>query len=145
MTVESASFISQLNATYPANADYAQEGAAHMRLLKTLMLAEWGMSLTTKDTDYTFVLADQNIGFLHTSASAHTYTIPANASVAYPVGTCIFVTNGHGAGNVTIAITTDTMHWTTGSTTSRTLAANGACLMLKRTSTEWLIVGTNLT
>ena len=96
---------------------------------------------------YTFVLADAGKHILHPSAdtTARIFTIPANSSVAYPVGTAITIVNQNGAGVITIAITTDTMRLAgAGTTGSRTLAANGVATALKITSTEWIISGTGL-
>ena len=97
---------------------------------------------------YTLVLADAGLHILHPSAdtTARTWTIPANASVAFPIGTAITFVNQNGAGVVTIAITTDTMRLAgAGTTGSRALAANGIATALKVTATEWLISGTGLT
>jgi hypothetical protein len=97
---------------------------------------------------YTLVLADAGKHILHPSAdtTARTFTIPANSSVAFPVGAAITFINQNGAGSVTIAITTDTMRLAgTGTTGSRTLAANGVATAIKITSTEWIISGSGLT
>lgn len=96
---------------------------------------------------YTMVLADAGKHILHPSAdtTARIFTIPANSSVAYPVGTAITIVNQNAAGVVTIAITSDTMRLAgAGTTGSRTLAANGVATALKITSTEWIISGTGL-
>jgi len=148
MTVESASSINDLNASYPADSDVRSEGAAHIRLLKTLLKAERGMVITSKSAAYGFVLTDANNAFLHPAAdtTARTWTIPANASVAFPVGTVLTFINEHGAGVITIAITSDTMRLAgAGTTGSRTLAADGIATAVKITSTSWLISGTGLT
>jgi hypothetical protein len=73
-------------------------------------------------------------------------TIPANASVAFPVGSTFTIVNQNGAGDLTIAITSDTMRWApAGTTGSRTLADNGIATLIKLTSTEWIISGVGLT
>lgn len=148
MTVESATSINDLNTSYPANSDAKSEGAAHIRLIKTLIKAERGIVFTSKSTDYTFVLADANNGFLHPAAdtTGRTWTIPANSSVAYPVGTVLTFINENAAGTLTIAITSDTLRLGGSSSTgSRTLAANGMATAIKITSTVWYISGTGLT
>lgn len=148
MTVESATSINDLNTSYPANGDAKSEGAAHIRLLKTLIKAERGIVFASKSTDYTFVLADANNGFLHPAAdtTGRTWTIPANSSVAYPVGTVLTFINENAAGSLTIAITSDTLRLGGSSSTgSRTLAANGMATAIKITSTVWYISGTGLT
>jgi hypothetical protein len=101
-----------------------------------------------KSADYTLVLADSGKHILHPSAdtSARTFTIPANSSVAYPIGTALTFINQDSAGVVTIAITTDTMRLSpAGTTGSRTLAANGSATCIKLTATEWIISGSGLT
>jgi hypothetical protein len=102
----------------------------------------------SKSAAYTLVLADSGKHILHPSAdtTARTFTIPANSSVAFPIGTAVTFINQNGAGVVTIAITTDTMRLSpAGTTGSRTLAANGIATAIKITSTEWIISGTGLT
>ena len=97
---------------------------------------------------YTCVLTDSGKHLLHPSAdtTARTFTIPANASVAYPIGTAITFVNQASAGVVTLAITTDTLRLSpAGTTGSRTLAANGIATALKLTATEWIISGSGLT
>ena len=97
---------------------------------------------------YTTVLSDAGKHIFHPSAdtTARTFTIPANASVAYPIGTGITFINQNAAGVVTIAITTDTMRLAgAGTVGSRTLAANGIATAIKVTATEWIISGSGLT
>jgi hypothetical protein len=102
----------------------------------------------SKSAAYTLVLADSGKHILHPSAdtTARTFTIPANSSVAFPVGTAVTFINQNGGGDITIAITTDTLRLAgDGSTGSRTLTANGIATAVKVTSTEWIISGVNLT
>lgn len=91
---------------------------------------------------------DLGLHLLHPSAdtTARTVTIPANGSVALPIGFAATIVNQDAAGIVTIAITSDTMRWAgPGTTGSRFLAANGVATILKLTGTEWIINGTGLT
>lgn len=104
--------------------------------------------LTTKSAAYTTVLADANTIIMHPTAdvTARTFTIDSNANVAYPVDTAITFVNQHGAGTLTIAITTDAMFKAPGGNTAPyTLAANGIATAVKVTTTEWMISGSNLT
>ena len=97
---------------------------------------------------YTCALSDAGKHIYHPSAdtTARTFTIPANASVAYPLGTAITFINDTSAGVVTIAITTDTLVFAgAGTTGSRTLAANGMATAIKIGTTRWMISGTGLT
>jgi len=96
---------------------------------------------------YTLVLADAGKHIFHpsTDANARTYTIPANSSVAYPIGTALTFINMTSQ-VVTIAITTDTMYLSSAGTTgSRSLAQYGSATAIKMTSTTWLISGSGLT
>ena len=96
---------------------------------------------------YELVLSDAGKHILHPSAdtTARTITIPANSSVAFPVGTVVTFVNQVSAGVLSIAITTDTMRLAgAGTTGTRALAANGIATAIKITSTEWLISGTGL-
>ena len=96
---------------------------------------------------YTLVLADAGKHIFHPVGdnNARTFTIPANSSVAYPVGTAITFIN-MAVANVTIAITTDTLTLSpAGTSGSRTLATNGSATCIKITSTQWLISGSGLT
>lgn len=101
-----------------------------------------------QSTAYTLVAADSAKQIFHPSAdtTARTWTIPANASVPFPIGTAVTFINQNGAGVITIAITSDTMRLAgAGTTGSRTLAANGVATAIKITSTEWIISDTGLT
>lgn len=114
----------------------------------TVSIGYLSIPQNSQSTAYTLVLGDAGKHILHPSAdtTARTFTIPANASVAYPIGTAITFINQNGAGTVTISITTDTMRLAgAGTTGSRTLAANGIATAIKVASTEWIISGTGLT
>jgi hypothetical protein len=103
--------------------------------------------VNSQSADYTLVLADSGKTIFHPAAdnTARTFTIPANSSVAYPVGTVLTFVN-LAAADVTIAITTDTMYLAgDGTTGSRTLAEYGIASAVKLASTDWLISGNGLT
>lgn len=104
-----------------------------------------GIPQNSQTGNYTLVLSDAGKQVFHPSAGVTgTYTIPANGSVAYPVGTTLSFINGN-ASSFSIAITTDTMTLAGTSTTgTRTLASNGIATAVKITSTSWLISGTGL-
>lgn len=102
----------------------------------------------TFSADRTLLLSDAGKHCLHPAAdtAARTLTIPANASVAFPLGAAITVVNQNAAGAVSIAITSDTLRFIgTGTTGTRILAPNGLCTLLKITPTEWVVIGTGLT
>lgn len=109
-------------------------------------------------TDYNVIdfSADLTLGFQHRGAylrhpsadntTARTVTIPANASVPFPLGTAITIRNKVGASSVSIVITTDTMYLAGGTGTGpRVLAAGGIATIIKDASNEWVISGSGLT
>ena len=102
----------------------------------------------SKSAAYTFVITDAGKHILHPSAdtTARVFTIPANASVAFPIGTVLTIINQASAGVVTLSITTDTIRWApSGTTGSRYIAANGVATAVKLTATEWIVNGVGLT
>lgn len=97
--------------------------------------------------DYTLVLGDAYEHQYHpvSDNNARTFTIPANASVAFDIGTTLTFVN-MSAAVLTIAITSDTMYLAgVGTTGSRSLAQYSLCTALKTGSTEWVINGAGLT
>lgn len=105
-----------------------------------------GIPIAATTSSYGAVLTDAGYGIQHSNGggAGDTFTIPANSSVAYPVGTVLTFTNLD-SNSVTIAITSDTLTLAgTTSTGSRSLAQNGIATVLKVTSTSWLISGTGL-
>lgn len=81
-------------------------------------------------------------------SSATGAVIPANASIAFPVGTVIWITNYGGGVNVTIGITSDTLQWIHGgarSTGTRTMASYGWARLQKIASTTWSMFGDGIT
>lgn len=115
--------------------------------LKAYFDAIYGVvAQNSQSTAYTLVLSDSGKQILHPSSdnNARTFTIPANSSVAYPVGTAITFINK--INTVTIAINSDTLTFAgVGTTGSRTLAANSIATAIKISSTEWIISGVGLT
>lgn len=132
--------------TKPQLGDAAGIAADEIRLLKAYIAGGGaGIPQLAKNIDYTLVLADANYHLYHTSGTPHTFTIPANASVAFPLGTCLTFVNGNGGGDLTIAITSDTMRLAGGSSTgSRIIAANGLATAIKVAATLWYINGTGI-
>lgn len=96
-----------------------------------------------QSSSYGCVIGDRGKLMIATAGSV-TFTIPANGSVAYPIGTVLSFTN---TGNAcSIAITTDTMYLAgTATTGTRSLAARGLATAVKIASTTWIISGTGLT
>ena len=99
---------------------------------------------TAQTADYTPVLNDQYQALIQMNkATAINFTIPTNASVAYPVGTAITVLN-IGAGVCTIKAVTSgtTTVLSAGAVTAQpTLAQYKTAVCLKTGTDTWVICG----
>lgn len=96
--------------------------------------------------NYTLLVTDAGKHIYHANGAGagDTYTIPANASVAYVIGTVLTFINSD-SNAVSIAITSDTMTLAGTTTTgTRSLAQNGVATAVKVTATAWIISGTGL-
>jgi hypothetical protein len=100
--------------------------------------AQTGTTYTLALTDAPASATNQGIVTMN-NASANTLTIPANGTVAFPVGTGILVIQ-LGAGQTTIAITTDTL-LNSNSVTAR--AQNSILVLTKIAATTWVLGGDN--
>lgn len=89
-------------------------------------------------TTYTFVLDDASRMVRAGNAGAQTYTIPTNASVAFPIGTELVVIR-YGAGPLTIANPGSPTIQTPSSRTAR--AQYSVITALKIATDEWILGG----
>jgi hypothetical protein len=89
-------------------------------------------------TAYTTVLTDQSKLVTLTNASAITFTIPANSSVAYPIGTQIDLSQ-FGAGQVTVAGASGVTVNSASSLKLRAQYSSASCI--KVATDTWLLVG----
>lgn len=99
-----------------------------------------GMPLSgqTQGSIITLALSDAGKRVANTTGG---WTIPANASVAFPTDTVIVLHNNSTL-TQTVAITSDTLTLTGSTTTgTRTIAANGLATIVKVGTTSWLISG----
>ena len=99
---------------------------------------------TAQTADYTPVLNDQYQALiLMNKATAVNFTIPTNASVAYPVGTALTVLN-IGAGTLTIKAVTSgtTTVLSAGSVAAQpTVAQYKSAVCIKTATDTWYVVG----
>lgn len=106
-----------------------------------------GIPQNSQSANYTCVIGDAGKQIFHPSGggASDVFTIPANASVAYAVGTVLTFIN-RDSNAVSIAITSDTMYLAGTTTTgTRTLGQNGIATATKVESTVWIISGSGLT
>jgi hypothetical protein len=100
-----------------------------------------GTPINTQAGTYTLVIGDAG----KTIYAGGNLTIPANGTVAFPIGTIINVIASAG---ITIAITTDTLQWggqASSSTGTRTVATYGMATLVKVAATTWYISGAGVT
>jgi hypothetical protein len=94
-------------------------------------------------TTYTFVLADAKL-VTASNASAQTYSIPTNATTAFPIGTQINLIQ-IGAGQVTVSAATPgtTTVVSTGATAAspKCRAQYSAVTLVKRDTDSWYVIG----
>ena len=122
-----------INAIADASTTTAARGGGYMGIPQ---------SAAATTGSYTVVSADAGEHIY--STATRTITIPANGTLALPVGTVITFIAGSGT-TVTIAVTTDTMYLAgLGTTGSRTLAPFGMATAVKVASTTWFISGNGL-
>jgi hypothetical protein len=93
-----------------------------------------------QSADYTLVLADAGKQIFHPASdtATRTYTIPANSSVAFPIGTVVLFTVENGGRPVTVAINSDTLVFGNGVTGPIAVAASNTLTAIKITATKWL-------
>jgi len=89
MTVESASYVNGLNASYPASSDQKSEGDNHLRLIKTTLLATFpnlSGAVTVTHSDINTVTAKADI-------ASPTFTgVPSGPTAAPGTSTTQFAT-----------------------------------------------------
>ena len=101
-----------------------------------------GLPQNSQTGAYTLALADQGKMVNTTTGGV---VIPANGSVAFPIGAAISIFNNSGSSQ-TISITTDTLRQAgTANTGSRTLAQYGLATCVKVEATTWAISGAGVT
>jgi hypothetical protein len=127
-----------------ASPTFTGTASAKDELVNTYNLGWRDCPQNSQTGSYQLVLADRGKQVLINGTSL-TLTVPANGTVAFPIGATIMVVNTN-ATSLTIAITTDTMTLANSTTTgSRTLAQNGMATLTKIGATNWLIAGSGLT
>jgi hypothetical protein len=104
-----------------------------------------GLPQSATATSATLAIGDAG-KHIYVTTNSQTITIPAAASVDYPIGTTLTFIAGPSATTVSIAITSDTLRLAGGTSTgTRTLAANGMATAVKVAATTWYINGVGLT
>jgi hypothetical protein len=93
-----------------------------------------------QSANYTLILSDAGKQIFHPVAdtTVRKYTIPANASVAFPIGTVVLFTVENGGTAVNVAITTDTLVFGGGTTGELRVLANNTLMAIKVTATKWM-------
>ena len=100
-----------------------------------------GIPQNAQTASYTLALSDAG---KHISITTGGVIIPANGSIAFPVGTSVVVYNDSTSAQ-NISITTDTLRQAgTANTGTRALAQYGVATLVKVKSTTWVITGAGI-
>ena len=93
-----------------------------------------------QSANYTLVLGDAGKQIFHpvSDTTVRTYTIPANSSVAFPIGTVVLFTVENGGVAVKVSITSDTLVFGAGTTGSIIVPVNNTLMAVKVTATKWM-------
>lgn len=115
------------------------EFAADRARLTALEAADTVVTANRQTDSYTLVLGDAGKCVEMNKASGNNLTVPANASVAFPVGTCVEIFQ-YGAGQTTVVADTDVTIRSSGDKLKITGQYSGASLR-KIATNEWVLVG----
>lgn len=131
--------------TTPDDTALVKDGASAIRSLGSSVDSALGqLTLNAQTgTTYTFVLTDNRNKLITASnASAQTYTIPTNASVAFPIGSTINVI-AIGTGQVTIQGNGGVTVASTGATATapKLRVRYSAATLIKVATDSWYVVG----
>jgi hypothetical protein len=90
--------------------------------------------------NYTLVLSDAGKQIFHPASDANvrTFTIPANSSVAFPIGTVVLFTVENNGTAVNVAITSDTLVNGDGLIGTQLVPPNNTLMCIKVTATKWM-------
>lgn len=129
----------------PADTDLVKNGASAMRTLGDAIDSSLGQITLNAQTGttYTFVLTDNKNKLVTASnAAAQAYTIPTNASVAFPTGSMINLIQ-IGAGQVTVSGSGGVTLTSVGATsaTPKTRAQYSAMTLIKVATDTWYAIG----
>jgi hypothetical protein len=94
----------------------------------------------SQSANYTLVLGDAGKQIFHPASDtvSRTYTIPANASVAFPIGTVVLFTVENGGASISVAINSDTLVLGSGVTGTAPVSPNNTLMAIKVTATKWM-------
>lgn len=113
-------------------------------VIKVMPIDEAGVDVVESDAVQTFALTDANTMQVNTT-TARTWTIPANAAVAFQIGTVIILGN-NSASDLTITADTGVILesiYNTGDTTatSDVVDPGGMAVLVKVGTNEWMLSG----
>jgi hypothetical protein len=93
----------------------------------------------SKSENYTLVLADAGKQIFHPASDNlfRTFTIPANSSVAFPIGTVVLFTAENGAQPINVAINSDTLVTNKSITGSVVVDSGNTLYCIKTAATKW--------
>lgn len=142
--VVSADDLGPLATITPPGTGFLRDDLVFSEELNSLQVGYRRTDWTQKNANYGLVLADYTLGrgLRKDSTATPTWTIPANGTVPYPIGTLIPLCNVGASGDVTLDITTDTLQRAGGTTTGPvTLEPGFIGAVEKVNTTHWVVFG----
>ena len=112
-------------------------------VMEQIDIQDMGIRTVNLSTTQTFALGDANTLQLLTGATARAWTIPTNASVAFGVGTLIYL-GSRDAGEIAVTVggsVTLTSIFSNGVSTDDDVLSNGLAVLVKVGADEWMLSG----
>lgn len=111
--------------------------------IQTQLDALTSVAQNTQNANYTLVAGDANKQIYKSNTTAYAWTVPANGSVPFPVGTTVTMINAGSSGAITITRDTGVaiMLAGTGTDSNKTLAAYGWATLIKVGTNTWFCGG----
>jgi hypothetical protein len=102
-----------------------------------------GINWNEQTDNYTLALTDAGHGVAMNKATSNTLTLPANATVAYPVGkSTVIRQKGNGTTTISPAANVTLSYRSTGSPSFSSMAGTNAVVVVMKVGTdEWLLTG----
>lgn len=125
--------------TLPTNRTTASTTAEHVADHNTLHAFNNGATTNVQTGSYTLALGDMNTVVEMNVAGANNLTVPANATVAFPVGTLVELFQ-YGAGQTSVVAAGGVTIRSSGGKLKLTGQYSGATLR-KRATDEWVLQG----
>ena len=111
--------------------------------MEQIDIQDMGIRVVESTAIQTFALGDATTLQLLTGSTSRAWTIPTNASVAFGIGTVIYL-GSRDAGEVIVTVggsVTLTSIFSNGTSTTDNVLSNGLAVLIKVGTDEWMLTG----